>query len=280
MKLAFSTLPCSSWSLAQVVAICTANQIAAIEIRLGLNDWSAPDLDDAALARVAATLKAAGIAVSNLGTGLVIRADAPEKLDELRACIRYAAAVGAPGLRIMLGTYKLRHSEAAPEADLPGIVRWLRQACALAAESGVGIWIETHNEFASIASLRRLLDAVQAPNLKILWDVIHTLEVGESVAQSLVAAQGDLVHVHIKDGLPWPDPDLANWRYTRLGEGDIPLGSIVGALQSRGYGGHFSLEWEPAWRPEIRGPGFEAEAVIPHFARFMRRLDTQAGQMQ
>lgn len=277
MRLAFSTLPCAGWPLAKVIDICQANQIGAIEIRLGLNDWSAPDLDDAALQQVAATLKAAGIAVSNLGTGLVIRDDARDKFDELRACIRYAKAVGAPGLRIMLGTYKVRYSEAAPEADLPGMTHWLREACALAAESGVGLWIETHNEFASIASLRRVLDAVQAPNLKILWDVIHTLEVSETVAQSLVAAQGDLVHVHIKDGLPWPDPDLANWRYTRLGEGEIPLGSIVSALQSRGYAGCFSLEWEPTWRPEIRGEGFEAETVIPHFARFMRRLDIETG---
>ena len=241
-------------------------------IRLGLNDWSQPDQSETALAALRYEMRARRIAVSSLGTGLVIRDDSPAAQAELRACLRFAKGVGARGLRIMLGTYKQRYSDSAPIADVGGIVRWLGKATALAAEQGAEIWLETHNEFASGRALRPVLNAVGAPNLKILWDVIHPLEVGECIEDSLAFMGDDIAHVHIKDGEPSGDPDLANWRYTRVGEGTIPLATSVAALEARGYDGYYSLEWEPTWRPEIRGQGFEAETVIPHFAAFMRHL--------
>ena len=252
--------------------LCRQQSIDAIELRMGLNDWSSRDMDDAELAQLKLALKKAGVAVSNLGTSVVIHGDDPEQSQALEKYLRVAQALDARGLRIMLGSYKVRYSDVKPVADEPAMVNWLKRSCDLAAQFGAELWLETHNEYATIGAMRRVVDQVSRPNLKILWDLIHPLELGETLDQSLSLLGDSLAHVHIKDGKPWDDPDLANWKYTKLGEGQIPLAEVVGKLQARGYDGFYSLEWESAWRPEIRGPGFEGEIVIPHFAQYMRGL--------
>lgn len=270
LKLAFSTLPCAGWTLDRLLQVCRDNGIGAIEMRLGLNDWSAPDMTPARAAEVRAALAAQGVRISNLGTSIVIRNYDTAQMAQLLQCAALAEALGTRGLRIMLGTYKVRYSEEAPLPDEAGIVQWLREACAAAALHGAEIWLETHNEYASGAAMRRVLDAVRMPNCRILYDVIHPLEVQETVSDTLAFMGRDIAHVHLKDGRPWDDADLANWEYTRVGQGAIPLAQIVNRLQAQGYSGYYSLEWESAWRPEIRGPGFEGETAIAEFANYMR----------
>ena len=79
----------------------------------------------------------------------------------------------------------------------------------------------------------------------------------------------DLVHVHIKDGKPWADQDISSWQYTRIGEGIIPIREIIDMIYSTGYDGYFSLEWESAWRQELRGVGFEVADMIHQFRCLM-----------
>jgi sugar phosphate isomerase/epimerase len=252
--------------------VCRDAGVDAIEMRLGLNAWSDPAMPRLQALALRDQLRDGGVALCALGTGIVVREYDAALLRAMREQILLAATLGATGLRIMLGTYKVRYSDSAPQPDLDGIVRWLRAAAQAAADAGVELWLETHNEFATGAAMRRVLDAVRHPACKILYDVIHPLELGEPVADTLAQIGADLAHVHIKDGRPWADPDLANWEYTPLGQGDIALDDIVARLRRQGYAGYYSLEWESAWRAEIRGPGFEGERVIPAFARYMARL--------
>ncbi len=272
MKLAFSTLPCATWSLEKTLRICNENGIGAIEMRLGLNEWSGLEMTPEQVAGVQTLLKQHGVIVCNFGTSIVVKDYDAGQMQQILQCISLARQLGAKGLRIMLGTYKIRYSEAAAAADQGGIQRWLREACAAAAKADVEIWIETHNEFATGAALRKVLDAVKAPNLKVIWDIIHPLELKESIEDTLALIGHEIAHLHLKDGKPWEDPDLANWHYTKLGEGILPIAKIVRLMQQRNYPGFYSLEWESMWRPEIRGEGFEGEVVIPDFASYMRKI--------
>ena len=43
-----------------------------------------------------------------------------------------------------------------------------------------------------------------------------------------------------------------NWTYKKLGEGGLPIKQMLDLLEGSGYSGYYSLEWENAWRPEIR----------------------------
>ena len=44
----------------------------------------------------------------------------------------------------------------------------------------IEVGIETHNEYATGQSLRKLLDDVNRLNIKIIWEIIHPIEDGES----------------------------------------------------------------------------------------------------
>ncbi len=53
-----------------------------------------------------------------------------------------------------------------------------------------------------------------------------------------------------------------------MGKGELPIDRLYAALQSIGYDGWFTLEWEKRWHLEIEEP----EVVIPAFADFIRAL--------
>ena len=121
-----------------------------------------------------------------------------------------------------------------------------------AKEKNTEIWIETHNEFSTGKALLPLLKRINRPNVHLLWDIIHSVEYGEALEETLRLVGGNIAHVHIKDGRKQDDPDVIDYFYTPLGEGTLPIASILLKLQKIGYQGCISLEWENAWRSEIR----------------------------
>jgi sugar phosphate isomerase/epimerase len=106
----------------------------------------------------------------------------------------------------------------------------------------------------------------------VIWDIIHPLEQEEDISTTYEAIKEYLVHVHIKDGVPWEDKDMANWRYTSLMEGIVPIEKVVKLLVEKGYCGYYSLEWESLWRPEIRGERYTGEKIIPLYGKMMKNM--------
>ncbi len=275
MKLAISTLACKNWTLAYTLDICNTYGIDALELRTGLNDWSDVNMPPAAQQEVHAMCQASGVSVCDIGTGILLNHDDPAATEELHASITLAHTLGATGLRIMLGHFWDRHSEHAhtPPCDLAGMRAWLLRADRLLAQEGLELWLETHNEYATGQSLRELLSSLQTDHIKLLWDFMHPLEVGERAEDTLRYMGRDLVHVHIKDGRPFEDPDFSRWRYTALGKGDIPIADMVRLLLANGYDGYFSLEWESLWRSELEG--IPNESAVADFSALMRTIAAQ-----
>ena len=268
MKLSFSTLPCKEWTIEKTLEICSTNNIDAIELRLGLNDWSDVNMSDEKIEYIKELLKKYDVKISDFGTQVTVKEYSKEQLDNLVAAAKLGQKFGVLGLRIMLGIYRVKRSDDLPESDYQGIIKWLKEACAIISEYNCEIWLETHNDFATCKILKQVIDEVNMENCKILWDIMHPLEVGESIDESIKYVEGHLAHVHIKDGMPWEDENLVNWKYTHTGEGIIPIKEIVSKLLDKGYDGYFSLEWESEWRAEIRGPEYTGEIVIPKYASY------------
>jgi sugar phosphate isomerase/epimerase len=133
------------------------------------------------------------------------------------------------------------------------MARFLRTIADYAEGKNVEIWIETHNEFSTGAAMRPLLDSTGRRNVKVIWDLIHPFEQGETPEQTLAYLGDSVAHVHVKDGRKKRDPELIDFEYTKLGEGELPIREALRLLDGSGYRGYCSLEWENAWRPEIRG---------------------------
>lgn len=127
-------------------------------------------------------------------------------------------------------------------------------------------------EMATGRMLAKLFADCRPAHSRIVWDVLHPLEQGEGIEETFHFIREQVAHVHIKDGIPWPDPDRADWNYTVVGEGAVPLKEFVKLMLDSRYDGYFSLEWEPMWRPELRGLELEQAEIIGKYARFMREI--------
>lgn len=273
MKKAISTLACHGWTLDKAIEQCLQNGIDALEIRTGLHPWSQLDLTDEEYKQIYGQLEKAGLCVSDLGTSVVIQDDDQKALEELERCAQIANILHCRGLRIMLGNFYNRRSEPRKKVDEMGIVSWLKKADKLMERYNTQVWIETHNEYACGKALYQLMQKGDFKNIKLLWDIMHPLEAGESIEESYRYMKEYLVHVHVKDGQPWDDPDMENYRYTDIGKGIIPMEKIIRLLDDAGYQGYFSLEWEGIWRKELQTEEYSPEKAIRDFSDMMQRIE-------
>lgn len=275
-KLAFSTLPCDGWTAEKIVEYCSRYGFTGLEIREGPDGFIHTGSDIKEIERVSAIFQASGITITDIGSSICIKGfPAEEKqkvMENMKKEVNLAGALKAKGIRVFLGNFAPRKDSPKAELSYEMIVDTLQSACEEALLNGVEIWVETHNEFSTGKVLKKLLTDVNRGNLKIIWDLIHPLELGESPEETVKYLGEYCAHIHIKDGRPWQDPMLLDWKYTKLGEGILPMGKIVKLLRENGYQGFYSLEWENKWREEIRGPGFETETILPEYSRYMKKL--------
>ncbi len=254
MKLAFSTLPCMEDTAEQLKDLCDCYGFTGAEVRI-LSDGSFQH--------------GAGLCITNIGSGICIREYDGALLQEAKALFREAEAKKIRAVRVFLGNFRAKYSVPAKHVDHSGIVRMLQELCD---STDIEVWVETHNEYATGKALAELLAEVERPNCKIIWDIIHPIEDGESPAQTLAYLGANIAHVHMKDGRKRKDPEWHDYEYTALGEGELPIGEIVSLLEKTGYEGCYSLEWESAWRPELRALGWSVEEILDKYVKMMRRL--------
>lgn len=275
MKLAFSTLPCDGWDVEKLLACCRESGFSGIEIREGPDSLFSISRKQEEIADIAARIAAAGVAVTDIGSGICVKGlpdEWPKWEEAIRQYIAFAATFQARGIRIFVGNFCSSKDDPRVRLDYHGIVEYIRRFCDSAAARGLEIWIETHNEFATGKNLHTLLSDIQRENCKVIWDIIHPIEDGELPDETVKWLGGRCAHVHIKDGREPADPLAHDWVYTKLGEGALPIRKIIEILTRNGYTGFYSLEWESKWRTELQGEGFEADTVIPAYARYMRGL--------
>lgn len=271
MKRAFSTLACPELSLPDVLALANRCGIPAVEMRLdGAQRICGMGLDKADTIRQ--LCGDAGVVLTDLATGVSIKAYDPAQLQMGKDCVTLAAAVGCPAIRVFVGAM-VAHFHEVPQQDEAGIVQLLAELCPYAAEQGVQLWLETHSAYSTGRAIRGLIDAVDAPNLYALWDLIHSIEYKEAPAETVRLLGDRLAHVHLKDGRPSGDRDRTQFIHTALGEGEMPVGETLALLRDAGYEGYVSLEWEKPWRPELAHCYPDADATLLAYQAWLDRAE-------
>ncbi|GFZ79646.1 hypothetical protein GCM10008018_26480 [Paenibacillus marchantiophytorum] len=279
-QLAFSTLPCEGWSLDKMIALAQTCGFNGMELREGPYWGISTVMTSEQREEAVRKFEKAGIRITNIGSSVILTGrpeDEAQFVDFQNVC-SLASDLKACGIRIFLGYFTSRRDEPGPNIVYGDIVARIQQACDYAASCGVQVWIETHNEFATGRVLRKLLDDVNRPNCAVIYDIIHPLEEGESPEDTIVLLGSDCVHVHIKDGIPYEDPIETNWKYTKVGEGQIPIHEIIELLEKAGYSGSYSLEWESKWRKELQVPGMEPEIIFPSYTRMLSDIFQSMGK--
>ena len=263
MKLAFSTLGCPDWSLQYAVEQAKTLGYQAVEIR-GIKDRLRSDtIEELLPENRAASLKFAkenGIGFCCLGASASFHEAEKrrENREEALATVKLAAACGIPYVRVF-GNNLVTDDEDTEIAEIAGQIRAL---CEEARGYDVTILLEVHGDFNTGDRILKTADGVACDNFGIIWDIQHSRE---DPARFWDRTKRLIRHVHIKDSI--------RTKLCPVGEGDLPVASIVRMLEHDGYDGYYSLEWEKRWHPELRDPAEE----FPSYVKFMKEvLDRQS----
>jgi L-ribulose-5-phosphate 3-epimerase len=166
-----------------------------------------------------------------------------ERLERFRWALDRTRALGLTDLTL--------HAGFLPEPGDPDrkpFLDTLGQVSALAAASGVTIAFETGQETADL--LRRTLDDLRCPNLKVNFDPANMLLYDKGDPLRAVEILGpDIRSVHVKDAKRPQSPGV--WgEEVPLGEGQVNIRAFVQALQKIGYRGPLCIEREVGTQQE------------------------------
>ncbi len=267
MKICFSTLACPNWTLPQVVRMAVRCRYDGLELRFLEGEdslWKLAAFQGSGLNTTKALLHDNGLTVACVGTSCRFHfSSASERqrwIDEGKRMAELAAQLGSPGIRVF-------GDKIQPGASRDETRCWIAEGIRHLAEevewSGVGVWLESHGDFASSAETLRTLHDAGTSNLGVVWDPANAFsDGGEDPVAAAENFGGALRHVHIRD----LDYVRGKWHPVLTGEGKFPLRDMVAELQRLNYDGFCSFEWEKKWRPELAEP----EIAIPQFAAWFR----------
>lgn len=257
-------LGCSSWSYdrdfnegrldqLQWLRIC-AEDLALDGVEL--LDHHFPDTERPYLRELRRRAEELGLTVSCVSVSNDFGRTAAEarrrEVEKVRRWLEITRFLGAPVLRVFAGWLPPEDAQAGARESLwPEVVACLRESAAAAAECGVVLALENHDDGGFVsrpAEIERCLREVDSPWLRLCLD---TGDLGSLAAIERVASHA--VHVHAK--LIDLDDDGADRRL------DWPATFAV--LREAGYRGFLSIEYE----------GQEpAETALPRAVAYLRRV--------
>lgn len=271
MKKAFSTVACMQADYIQIAQACKEYKITGVEIRLGDDNSVLGLRGTKEIQALREYFREEGLEVTNIGSSLALREYDENVLESAEEVINHASILNARGVRVFLGNFAARVDSDIIKPDYEGIVRMLKELCDKAQRKDVEIWVETHNEFATGKVLKKLIEDVRRENLKIIWDIMHPMEDGEGIEETWLSIGDRIAHVHIKDGFDRLDETWRDYQYTKLGEGALPVCSVLDLLERAGFDGYVSFEWEAAWRQELKGYENTLHWVLRQYADYIKQ---------
>lgn len=223
--------------------------------KLGFDFDNDPGLEEQIINKA----KAAGIEISNYAIGANFITDTDEAYEaEIARVISEVDRVHRLGAKLM------RHDVASRQdisiqrfnEDLDKIAAACRRIADHAAQYGITTSVENHGYYVQASDrVQALLHAVDRPNFKTTLDVGNFVCVDENPVTAVKSNLKYASIVHIKDfyirpsyrnpGEGWFKSTGGNFlRGAIAGHGDIDLWEIIRAIQSSGYDGFFSIEYE------------------------------------
>lgn len=266
MPLAFSTLGCPEADLPEVLQLAREFDVTGLELRSGDGQLVHPGLSARERNELRETFQDRGLRILSIASYLRILGQSPEAMrSNAVELIALAAGLRASGLRVFPGGDS---SVAATGRSDRLLLAGLEFLDSIAAGSGVRILLETHDRYRRGADLARVLSRLDrtAPGhrVRVIWDLRHGWEAGETLVESYTALEPWIDYVQLKDL-------RADGELTLPGEGELPLRK---AVELHGSDRWYSLEWEAAWHPGLP-PLAKALAALRELRLFDRQLSTE-----
>ena len=242
------------------------------------------DLTDADIERVQGLIAARNLKVScishhNLSAlpvdTAVVAPAYREHITTLQRCIDVAQAVGTNLVRIFSFRKEMVLFGAEPvisEGAWATLMNRLEEPLQIADAAGITLVMETaiSGNVTSALLARKLIDALDVPHLKVLWDPCSSLYCTEvPYPDGYEAIREHIAHVHLKDGIVNLPAATFDFCAMRQGQMDPYYNDIVGALKRDGYEGAISLESVYTPVGGTREDGFRES--LPVFMELMGR---------
>lgn len=168
-----------------------------------------------------------------------------DAVEHLERGIDVAAAAGAGSLNVIPGR---RVESLDPAVQHRSVVDALRRASARAERAGVTLLVEPVNArvdhpgiyLTSSEEGYAIVDAVDSPNVKLLYDVYHQQITEGNLVENVRTHVDEIGHVHVADVPGRHEP----------GTGEIHYPNVLAALFEAGYEGYVGCEFDPLGDPE------------------------------
>ena len=198
-----------------------------------------------------------------------------EHITTLQRCINVAQALGTNLVRIFSFQKEMVLFGAEPvisEGAWTTLMNRLEEPLQIADTAGITLVMETaiSGNVTSALLARKLVDELDVPHLKVLWDPCSSLYCTEvPYPDGYEAIREHIVHVHLKDGVVNLPAATFDFCAMRQGQMDPYYNDIVSALKRDGYEGAISLESVYTPVGGTREDGFRES--LPVFMELMGR---------
>lgn len=262
MNYAFMTFSCPHWTLAEVLAGAQRYGYNGVELRIDANHHHGVEVSNTPAERAAAREQARqmDVALCCVATSCKF-ADpitAAQNITDAQSRIDLAADLGAGVLRIFGGQIPAGVSGA---QAVDSVVQSLLALADQAAQRGVCLALETHDDWCDPQQVAAVMARVNHPNVGVNWDYQHTTRVGKtSIDDAFTALKPFIRHVHFHDGTLATD----KLEFLPIGQGAYNHKRVLALLKSITYSGYLSGEWIN-WEP--------AEVHLPRELQAMKQLE-------
>jgi sugar phosphate isomerase/epimerase len=272
MKLGFSTLGCPEWTFDEIIEYGSRYGFEGVSFRGVHGEMDLRKIPEFAPARRGETLRRmrdAGleptIMMASARFALADPAEREKHLEEAKAAIDLAAAMESPAIRVFGGAIP----DGVKQEDAYGwVVENLRALGDYGASGKIYTLLEVHDAFSDTYIVRDTMKRVDHPFVGVLWDTHHPYRaMGQSMREAWDNVGQWTRDTHFKDSVVDPNARLG-YRYTLLGEGEVPVIEALRLLKDAGYEKYLTLEWEKAWHPDIP----DAHVCFPRYVETMRRM--------
>lgn len=260
-RIAFSTLAFPDTSLATATSLGRSWGYEGVELRLIDGELIDPAMPAPDRAAVKHTTTAAGLPIVAVDSSIRLTDDEPGP--ELASFLELASDWESPLVRVFGGA--LPDSDPDRMARLAAAARVLEDSVPLAERLGVAIGVETHDSFSASSVVAELLAMVPAASVGAVWDSHHPHRMGQRPAEVWSDLGLRTLLAQVKDARR-DATRTDGWQLVLLGDGEVPVREMLGLLDTGGYPGWISVEWEKRWHPEIEEP----EMALPQHLSVLR----------
>jgi 3-oxoisoapionate decarboxylase len=182
--------------------------------------------------------------------------------------IDYAAAIGAPVMRVVGSSLMFRFQPHEPQLKL--LAEWFKEAAAIAERKKIRLAVENHIDYNS-DEIKWLIDQVGSEFFGVNLDTANFLRVLDDPLEATRKLAPHVFATHVKDLQPVKEVSVKEWYYfssVAAGTGLIRVKEIAQVLKDAGYQGFLAFE------TDMPHPNYEGreEAMIEESIKYLKQV--------